>query len=599
MFKLYKFNIIIRVVYLVKYIAFYFDKIEYGGGVKMAKGAIEADKRILQKIFSEDFWFVIPEYQRPYVWQKDNIEELIEDLYYAFEHKGENEYFLGSLVLKNINNENFNEYEVLDGQQRLTTFFMMIAVLRDILDDEDYKSTLRELIYQKENKLKKIPSRNRLTYYIRDNVKDFIDDFIIKDDGTKRKEDLLQYSEKENISISNMANALLVIHNLLSKKDKLDDFVVFLLNKALFIYVSTDNTEDAFRLFTILNDRGIPLTSSDILKSTNIGQMDKDDLKRYSKLWEDIESKYGNNFDRFLVFIRNIIVKQKANTNLLDEFEKNIYEKGKLNKGKDTIDLLIRYDDIYDEIIELQSNKLSNQYKNLITIMKIGLVSEDWIPALMYYYDKFKFNRLDDFLRKLEYKFSGDLISQETPTTRVENMNKIMKEIERIDESQLDDFIDNSSLFNINKNSYREVISGNVYKRKFVRYLLLKLEYLRSDNTVHLSSYKNISVEHILPQNPSQNSYWVKSFTKDEREFWTHKIANLVLISKRKNSKLGNLDYIEKKERYLKDRVDAFKGSKIFLEKNSQWDVEVLEKRQDILVDMLISNELVSEEYVY
>lgn len=565
----------------------------------MAKGAIEADKRILQKIFSEDFWFVIPEYQRPYVWQKDNIEELIEDLYYAFEHKGENEYFLGSLVLKNINNENFNEYEVLDGQQRLTTFFMMIAVLRDILDDEDYKSTLRELIYQKENKLKKIPSRNRLTYYIRDNVKDFIDDFIIKDDGTKRKEDLLQYSEKENISISNMANALLVIHNLLSKKDKLDDFVVFLLNKALFIYVSTDNTEDAFRLFTILNDRGIPLTSSDILKSTNIGQMDKDDLKRYSKLWEDIESKYGNNFDRFLVFIRNIIVKQKANTNLLDEFEKNIYEKGKLNKGKDTIDLLSRYDDIYDEIIELQSNKLSNQYKNLITIMKIGLVSEDWIPALMYYYDKFKFNRLDDFLRKLEYKFSGDLISQETPTTRVENMNKIMKEIERIDESQLDDFIDNSSLFNINKNSYREVISGNVYKRKFVRYLLLKLEYLRSDNTVHLSSYKNISVEHILPQNPSQNSYWVKSFTKDEREFWTHKIANLVLISKRKNSKLGNLDYIEKKERYLKDRVDAFKGSKIFLEKNSQWDVKVLEKRQDILVDMLISNELVSEEYVY
>lgn len=599
MFKLYKFNIIIRVVYLVKYIAFYFDKIEYDGGVKMAKGAIEADKRILQKIFSEDFWFVIPEYQRPYVWQKDNIEELIEDLYYAFEHKGENEYFLGSLVLKNINNENFNEYEVLDGQQRLTTFFMMIAVLRDILDDEDYKSTLRELIYQKENKLKKIPSRNRLTYYIRDNVKDFIDDFIIKDDGTKRKEDLLQYSEKENISISNMANALLVIHNLLSKKDKLDDFVVFLLNKALFIYVSTDNTEDAFRLFTILNDRGIPLTSSDILKSTNIGQVDKDDLKRYSKLWEDIESKYGNNFDRFLVFIRNIIVKQKANTNLLDEFEKNIYEKGKLNKGKDTIDLLSRYDDIYDEIIELQSNKLSNQYKNLITIMKIGLVSEDWIPALMYYYDKFKFNRLDDFLRKLEYKFSGDLISQETPTTRVENMNKIMKEIERIDESQLDGFIDNSSLFNINKNSYREVISGNVYKRKFVRYLLLKLEYLRSDNTVHLSSYKNISVEHILPQNPSQNSYWVKSFTKDEREFWTHKIANLVLISKRKNSKLGNLDYIEKKERYLKDRVDAFKGSKIFLEKNSQWDVEVLEKRQDVLVDMLISNELVSEEYVY
>ena len=111
----------------------------------MANGSIEANKQILQKIFSPDFWFVIPEYQRPYVWQKDNIEELIEDLYYAFENKEDNEYFLGSLVLKNTNNQNFAEYEVLDGQQRLTTFFMMTAVLRDLLKDEDYKSTMREI----------------------------------------------------------------------------------------------------------------------------------------------------------------------------------------------------------------------------------------------------------------------------------------------------------------------------------------------------------------------------------------------------------------------------------------------------------------------
>ena len=154
----------------------------------MSSGAIEADKQILQKIFSQDFWFVIPEYQRPYVWQKDNIEELIEDLYYAFEHKEDNEYFLGSLVLKNTNNQNFTEYEVLDGQQRLTTFFMMIAVLRDLLEDEDYKSTMREMIYQKENKLKKIPSRNRITYYIRDNVESFISEFIISDNGTLKKD---------------------------------------------------------------------------------------------------------------------------------------------------------------------------------------------------------------------------------------------------------------------------------------------------------------------------------------------------------------------------------------------------------------------------
>ena len=558
----------------------------------MSSGAIEADKQILQKIFSQDFWFVIPEYQRPYVWQKDNIEELIEDLYYAFEHKEDNEYFLGSLVLKNTNNQNFTEYEVLDGQQRLTTFFMMIAVLRDLLEDEDYKSTMREMIYQKENKLKKIPSRNRITYYIRDNVESFISEFIISDNGTLKKDELLHRAESDNISISNMANGILIINNLLSQKENLEEFVVFLLNKALFIYVSTENTEDAFRLFTILNDRGIPLTSADILKSTNIGQIQKEELKKYSKIWEEIEAKYGDNFDRFLVFIRNILVKQKPHANLLDEFEKNIYEKGKLNKGKDTIDLLSKYDEIYDEIIELENKKLSNEYKNLITIMKIGLQSEDWIPPLMYYYSKFKFNRLDDFLKRLEYKFAGDLVAQESPTTRIENMNKIMREIEKIDISNLNDFINNSDVFDINKRAYREVIDGNIYKRRFNRYLLLKLEYLMTDNTVHLSSYKTISVEHILPQNPSINSQWRNDFTDEEREFWTHKIANLVLISKRKNSKLSNLDYEDKKEKYLNERIDVFKGSKVFIDKNLKWTVDVLQKRQEKLVNMLINNSL-------
>ena len=110
--------------------------------------------------------------------------------------------------------------------------------------------------------------------------------------------------------------------------------------------------------------------------------------------------------------------------------------------------------------------------------------------------------------------------------------------------------------------------------------------------TVHLSSYKTISVEHVLPQNPSENSQWRKDFTDEERDLWTHRIANLVLISKRKNSKLSNLDYEEKKEKYLKERIDVFKGSKIFLDKNSKWNVDVLQERQEKLVSMLINNSL-------
>lgn len=70
----------------------------------MTHGKIDADKRVLQKIFSPDFWFVIPEHQRSYVWQSENIQDLIDDLYYAFMNKRDSEYFLGSLVLKRTKN---------------------------------------------------------------------------------------------------------------------------------------------------------------------------------------------------------------------------------------------------------------------------------------------------------------------------------------------------------------------------------------------------------------------------------------------------------------------------------------------------------------
>ena len=81
----------------------------------MRKGNIISNKIIFMDLFSKDFWFVVPEYQRSYVWQNDNIYNLLDDLLYAYRNKPENEYFLGSLVLKKLEEKNYNIYEVLDG----------------------------------------------------------------------------------------------------------------------------------------------------------------------------------------------------------------------------------------------------------------------------------------------------------------------------------------------------------------------------------------------------------------------------------------------------------------------------------------------------
>jgi len=569
--------------------------------VDLAQGKIEASKVIFQKLFSEDFWFIVPEYQRSYVWQTDNISELVEDLYFAFSNKPDSDYFLGSLVLKKIGSSSYPEYEVLDGQQRLTTFFIMMAVLRDLIQDEQAKNVIHKKIYQEESPLEKIPARMRITYKIRDKVEDFVNNFLIKKNGTSRIEEIKSYIDIDNVSLTNMANAILVLRELLKEKQReidLQDFVRFIFNNALFIYVSTDNTEDAFRMFTILNDRGIPLTNADILKSQNIGALTTEkEISKYAKIWEEIEGKHGDNFDRFLQFIRTILVKEKARASLLEEFNEKIYNvkppnKPKLKMGKDTFELIDRYNTIYEDIIELQEPSLSNEYKNLITVMKIGLRSDDWIPPLLYYCYKFGLNKIDKFLKKLEYKFTGDWVCGVTPTIRLDAMNTILKAIENTNAENVDELLNNDKLFEIDEEEFKRNIGGNVYNKQYTRYLLLKIEYLMSDNTVHLSGYNYITVEHILPQNPSDESQWKKDFTDEQREYWTNKLANLVLISQKKNSALNNLDFEEKKKVYLKKRIDAFHANKVFLEQNLKWTPEVLEKRQKELIELLATSKI-------
>lgn len=549
---------------------------------------ITADKIEINSLFNH-YWFLIPEYQRSYVWGSDNINDLLDDLWYAFKNKPQDEYFLGSLVLKKTNETKFDEFEVLDGQQRLTTFFMFMAVLRDIAIDDDLKDACHDRIFQKANKYKKIPERIRLIYKIRDNVESFIKEFVLAKNGSSKGNSLKEYSKSKNISISNMANALLTISKFFLDKNstEIENFGEFIAEKPVFIYVSTESMEDAFRMFTILNNRGVPLTNADILKSINIGLIAENDQEKYAQIWENIESDLGGYFDRFLSFIRTVKVKEKARLNLLDEFNENIYNKGKLEKGIETVKLIQKFKSNYDKVITFQDDiNLENGYKNLLTIMQIGLPSTDWIPSLLLYFDKFKKENIFLFLEKLEYKFSSDWINQLTPTKRIDNLNSILKAIEKYNTSN--ELLSDDVIFKIDKSELERRLSGNVYGRRFARYILLKYEYLLGDNTVHLSDYNTISVEHVLPQNPKPESEWAQVFTELDREEWTHKLSNLILISKRKNSSLSNLDFHQKNERYFKGRIDVFPSNKIF-QTYDKWTIGILTQRQDSMINKLVN----------
>lgn len=567
-----------------------------------AKGEIKSQKILVKDIFS-NMWFRIPEYQRPYVWGMDEVNELLDDMTFALTNKPDFDYFLGSFVFQSKAagseiEQKFDENDLLDGQQRMTTLLLLFAVIRDLTEDPGAKDDCQKCIYQKASTYMKIPERTRLFFMIRPAVEEFIESYIIEKNGTCRSDEISKKSEKkDDISVQNMAKAVLEMRRFFKDNPGTspEELLDFLLNKVLLIYVSTEDLEDAFRLFTILNDRGIPLRNSDILKSLNLGALDTPDEKiKYAKLWEEAEGELGDDFERFLNHLRTILVKDKARLNLLQEFENKIYdpkERDKstgqkkpvlLHKGSETFEMMDLYLNHYHTLLGGQNYDEigSFEFDNIVKVMQTGLPATDWLPPLLRYFDRFKYECLLDFQKCLDNKFSADLIGQYPPTSRIEAMNGVIKVI---DNAQNVEDVFSSGCFDFDANAFVRVIEGPVYGRRFARYLLLKLDYLYQNHAQHMN-FETLSLEHVLPQNPADTSQWVKDFTDEDRAEWADKLGNLVLITRRKNSSQGRLDYQEKKKRYFEKYIDTCPNSLRVLNQYGHWTPKELEENHEIVL---------------
>ena len=344
----------------------------------------------------------------------------------------------------------------------------------------------------------------------------------------------------------------------------------FLCNNVVLIYVSTENLDDAFKLFTVLNNRGVKLRNADILKADNLSNVPENLQDGYAKQWEDIESYFGEDFDKFLSHLQSVLVKEKARLSLLDEFEKNIFLAERLNKGDDFFNFINRYKENYEYLFDTTQDK---QLKSLLILMQVGFESDIWIAPLLKYYDKFKEENLVKFVEKLNNKFASDWISQLTPTERIKNMNEIVNKIDNANNSE--EILQDTAL-NINKEALTAFIEGNVYGKRPTRYLLLRLNYLYRDVDTVLSLPETISIEHILPQNPKADSQWKADFDDEARELWTNKLGNLIILSRRKNSSQSNLDYEKKKQKYFKGNVNL--GRSAFIMSKSTWQLDDLQE---------------------
>ena len=568
---------------------------------------IKCEKKVIREIFN--MWYCIPDYQRAYVWDTDQVRDLLDDTISAYRENKEAQYFLGSMVLKinekSENNVSYTEYELLDGQQRITTVFLILACMRDMLTDyPQYQNSLAGFVYQAEDAILQQPERMRIIFNIRSDVRDFVNEHIKPLHGTCDDALLKEKMQAKdvNISIRNMANAMLVAHEFLEEnKSDIIGYLSYFLNKVLMIYVATEVLQDAFQLFTVLNNRGVKLSSSDILKAENLKELSAADRTSWATRWEEMETYFGEDFDKFLSHIRTILVKKKQTTTLLKEFDEFVYSNQEydrtqkkyvprtpiLRRGRDTFELLYSYYHTYQEVFDTDHSVVTGDYEitNYLKLMETGFGADYWIAPVLDYYRKYRRRGFVAFLKALDRKLSADWITAATPTVRMENVNAILREIEASQDSAA---LLQSKTFTINKSDFERVINGDIYGRSFAKYLLLKLDLIYRGSSTPMIPQAIASIEHILPRNPSADSQWVKDFSAAEREEWTNKLGNLVLISRRKNTSQGNRDYVEKKEKYFEKNIEMFPNSIRIYQNYPEWKLSDLKKNHsDVVTELL------------
>lgn len=565
---------------------------------------IKCEKKIIREIFS--MWYCIPDYQRSYVWDTDQVRDLLEDTFAAYQENRDAQYFLGSMVLK-INEKtdhdvSYTEYELLDGQQRLTTMFLILACMRDVMPE--YASTIASFLYQPENAILQQPERMRILFNIRADVRDFVNEYIKPINGTNNKSVLERFAKSKdlNVSVRNMANTVVVARDFLEEnKNELGGYLQYFLNKVLMIYVATEELQDAFQLFTVLNNRGVKLSSSDILKAENLKELSDSVRSDWAKKWEDMESYFGEDFDKFLSHIRTILVKKKASTTLLKEFEDNVYSDKEydrttqkyimrmplLTKGKETFDYIYGFYNTYMEVFEGDHAVATGTYEinNYLKLMDTGLGADYWVAPVMDYYRRYHTNHFLDFLKALDKKLSGDWIVSMSPSLRIDHVNDILRAIEK--SATVDELL-NSDVFDIDCDDFERVLRGDIYGKRYAKYLLLKLDLLYLGNTTPLNPSSVASIEHILPQNPYNDSKWALDFSEEDRDEWTDKLGNLVLISRRKNTAQGNLDFDKKKEKYFTKNVEVFPNSIRVYQKYNTWTLDDLKQNHNEVINKIL-----------
>ena len=373
-------------------------------------------------------------------------------------------------------------------------------------------------------------------------------------------------------------------------------FTQFLLTRCYLVVVSTPSQESAFRIFTVMNSRGLDLLPTDIIKSTVIGSLPKEKQQEYTEKWEGLEELTGRDgFNEVFTHTRTIFVKERQKKTLREEFEEYILKTVSPKRLID--DYLVPYTNAYVQLknCEFTATHHADEVNGLLFWLN-KTNNSDWMPPAI----KFLAEHPNDseyvlwFIRKLERLASYLLVTAQDVNHRVDRYKWLLVEMEGRPDSTLTSPLRNIELTDWEKEHFRQTLDGEIYTMTAQRrnYIIQRLDSFMSDGGASYNQ-KLFTIEHVLPQHPPVHGSWPELWPDEqERMYWLNRIANLVPLTRQRNSAAQNYGFTTKKEKYFQSKGGT--SSYVLTTQvinEPKWTPDVVKKRQETL------NEVFAEKW--
>lgn len=535
------------------------------------------EKQYIAKLLGEEGQkFIIPEYQRPYRWTKDECETLWNDILGVFgDGSNVEEYFLGSIVT--YKNDN-GELEIIDGQQRITTFTLLFRAFYEHLKSEfktargDYPIDFGKCIWK----------------YIRNEGFDFENRHLSSQIITSNDEKALEQILSENCKLENKYKNSNYFKNYDYFYQKLMDFKgkqgfsfqkfcdMFLGNKLFVLLVVCDSQESAMTIFNTLNSRGLPLSNADILKGYIYkNKKDKKDKENFANDWKKIETKIeesDNIKDLDFLFLQymHIIRAENEDTNTTTQGVLPFFTNPKFFGAKqnwlykpETMPFISNLADFWIKPENYLSEK-SNRYIDILNLFQ----NDTWKIFVSYLvwrkkdcfndndnFDRYKFSEeFDKYLPKLIKFITLQFINKNASTNVIKDivfkMNVSLKKLKKNEENFPEI---QQSIPKMPKEDMFFDIMKNFDTRK-IKYILFLYAYIYNyfEEDINPKNLK-LEIEHILPKEWQSANFdgWTEVLHKE----YVEKIGNKILLDKPSNIKCKD-GFFAKKQTIYKNVYD-------------------------------------------